>query len=149
MWNSIAGRGLVMTAAIVALAAGCPDARGEPASGRGAWIGVTVQALNAGWRERENYWGRGVMVAEVAAGGPAERAGIAAGDVLESIDSHPLQSQADVSAAESAMIPGRAVQAVVARSGGRMIKIFSVDPDPLPAAPGEVPTPASPGAAAA
>jgi S1-C subfamily serine protease len=149
MRNRKAGRALGLSAAMLALAAICPDARGEPAAGGGAWIGVTVQALSAEWREQENYWGRGVMVAEVAAGGPAAHAGIVAGDVFESIDSRPLQSPTDVSAAESIMVPGHAVQAVVARSGGRMIKIFSIDPDPLPAAQGEVPTPASPGAAAA
>jgi membrane-associated protease RseP (regulator of RpoE activity) len=149
MWNRKAGRGLSIAAAMLAVAAICPVARGEPAAGGGAWIGVSVQALNAGWRERENYWARGVMVSEAAAGGPAARAGITAGDVLESIDSHPLQSPADVTAAEGGLVPGRAVEVVVARSGGRMIKIFTIEPDPVPAAQGDVPTPASPGAAAA
>jgi membrane-associated protease RseP (regulator of RpoE activity) len=144
-------RGLGIGAAILALAATCPTARGDgtPAAGGGAWIGVTVQALSGGWRERENYWARGVMVAEVAAGGPAARAGITAGDVIESIDSRPLSGPADVSTAEGGMTPGRSVQVVVARSGGRMIKIFSIEPDPLPAAPGDVPTPPAPGTDAA
>jgi len=140
-------RGLGIGAAILALAATCPTARGDgaPATGSGAWIGVTVQVLSAGWRERENYWARGVMVADVASGGPAARAGIAAGDVLESIESRPLSGPADVTAAESHMTPGHPVQVVVARSGGRLIKIFSIEPDPLPAATGEVPTPSAPG----
>ena len=142
-------RGLGIGASILALAATCPRAHGAPAAGGGAWIGVTVQVLSAGWRERENYWARGVMVADVATGGPAARAGIAAGDVLESIDSHPLSGPADVSAAESNMTPGHLVQVVVARGGGRMIKIFSIEPDPLPAATGDVPTPSAPGTDAA
>jgi S1-C subfamily serine protease len=148
MWNPKAGRWLGVPAAILALAAISPVARGEPAAGGGAWIGVTVQTLSAGWRERENYWARGVMVAEVAAGGPAARAGITAGDVLESLDSRPLQSPADLTTAEGGMTPGHAVQAVAARNGGRVIKIFSIEPDPVPSALGEIPTPASPVAAA-
>src|SRR6185436_3105783 len=62
------------------------------------------------------------------------------GDVLVSIDSHTLQNPTDLAEAEATMEPGRAVPVVLAREGGRMIKIFNLEPGTSPTAQA-VPTP--------
>ena len=136
------GRGLQLGVALLALPALCPAARGDdaPAAGRRAWIGVSTRGLTDEWREREEYWARGVMVVEVVRGSAADQAGMGPGDVLVSIDSHTLQNPTDLAEAEATMEPGRAVPVVLAREGGRMIKIFNLEPGASPTAQA-VPTP--------
>ena len=135
-------RGLGIGVALLALPALCPVLRGDeaPATGRGARIGVSTRGLTDEWREREEYWARGVMVVEVVRGSAADQAGMGPGDVLVSVDSHTLQNPGDLTEAEAAMEPGRAVPVVLARDGGRLIKIFNLEPGSVPAA-GVVPTP--------
>src|SRR5437867_3939632 len=155
------GRGIGV--ALLALTALCPISRSDEAeaAGRGAWLGVTTRRLSDDWRERNGYWSVGVMVVQVAPGSSADQAGIGPGDVLVSIDDRSLRDPGDLTEAERGMEPGRAVGVVIARDGGRMIKIFNVEPDRLGGAAGEgtesradevVPAPAAigqePGAAA-
>jgi len=136
------GRGLGIAVALLALPALCPVLRGDeaPAAGRGAWIGVSARGLTDEWREREEYWARGIMVVEVVRGSAADQAGMSPGDVLVSVDSHTLQNPGDLTEAEATMEPGRAVPVVLARDGGRMIKIFNLEPGTVPVAEA-VPTP--------
>ena len=137
------GRGLRIGVALLALPALCPAARGDdaPAAARRAWIGVSTRGLTDEWREREEYWARGVMVVEVVRGSAADQAGMGPGDVLVSIDSHTLQNPTDLAEAEAAMEPGRAVPVVLAREGGHMIKIFNLEPGTVPAAEAVPPPP--------
>jgi predicted metalloprotease with PDZ domain len=140
------GRGLGIGIALLALPALCPVSRGDdaPAAARGAWIGVSTRGLSDDWREREDYWARGVMVVEVARGSPADQAGMGPGDVLVSVDSHTLQNPSDLTEAEGGMEPGRAVPVVLARDGGRVIKIFNLEPGTMPGVAEAVPTPPPP-----
>ena len=87
------GRGVGIGAALLALPLLCPVSRAEdaPAAPRGAWIGVSTRGLSDDWREREDYWARGVMVVQVTRGSPADQAGMGPGDVLVSLNSHTLQ----------------------------------------------------------
>lgn len=112
-------------------------------SGAGAWLGVTTQSLSQAWRQQHNYWGKGVMLVEVAAGSPAEQAGMAAGDVLVSVASHALGDPRDVTGVEDALMPRQPVSVVLAKDGGRVTRIFDLEPAAPPtavdatAAPGE------------
>ncbi len=121
-------------AALLALTALCPIARGDdtPATGRGAWLGVSTRAVTQAWRDGRSSSTSGVTVIEVTPGGPADQAGIVPGDVLVKIDSRTLKSQADLAAAEGAMEPGRPVEVVLARGGGRTIMTFSMEPGQVP-----------------
>src|SRR5437870_3914586 len=136
------GRGVGIGVALLALPVLCPISRGDEAAAtpRGAWIGVSTRGLSDGWRDREEYWARGVMVVEVARGSPADQAGMGPGDVLVSVDSHTLQNPSDLEEVEGGLEPGRAVPVVLARDGGRMIKIFNLEPGPVPGASGLAPT---------
>lgn len=126
--------GRTIGAALLALTALCAVARGDdpPATGGGAWIGVTTQALARPWPGSANYAGGGVTVSEVVPGGPAAEAGIEPGDILVRIASRTLKSPADLVAAERTLEPGRPVQVVLARVGGRSVMTFSMEPGPVP-----------------
>ncbi len=83
---------------------------------RRAWVGLDVagsQELSA-WRHLG-----GVRVTRVAAGGPAARAGIAAGDVLVAADDAPLRTFLDWEAVKLDVEPGDRL-AVRVRHDGRV-----------------------------
>jgi membrane-associated protease RseP (regulator of RpoE activity) len=121
--------------ALLALAMLCPVSRGEDAqgTGRGVSLGVATRILGEDWRESEAYWASGVMVTRVAPGSAAERAGMAPGDILVSVDSRVLHNPGDLMEAESGMERGRPVPVVVARDAGRVIRIFNLETDAGPA----------------
>ncbi len=83
-----------------------PPSTGAPASasGKPAWLGVMFDG-HAGT----------TRVQSVVAGGPAERAGIAAGDLVVSVDGAPTAKAADVIAQVRAKPPGETVHLVVSR----------------------------------
>ena len=137
------GLGVGMGVVLTALTALCPISYADEvdATGQGAWLGVSAQRLSDEWRERADYWADGVMIVRVAPGSPAEQVGIGPGDVLVSVGSRSLRDPYDLAKAESRMEPGHAVSLVVARHGGRMIKIFNVEPGRAPGAPQEVAAP--------
>src|SRR5262245_43530050 len=117
-------------ATLLALTALCGASRGDESqaeSGAGAWLGVTTQNLSQAWRQQKNYWGKGVMVLEAAAGSPAEQAGMAAGDVLVSVASHTLSDPRDVARVENGLTPWQSVSVVLAKDGGRVTRIFDLE----------------------
>lgn len=140
-----------IAAALLALIALCAVARGDdpPATGSGAWIGVSTRALTHDWPGSRNYSGGGVTVVEVTPGGPADQAGIAPGDILVSIASRTLKSPADLAAAERGLEPGRPVQVVLARVGGRSVMTFSMEPGRVPGTSAPTVTSAAAGTGAA
>jgi len=132
-----------MVVVLTALTALCPISYADEvdATGQAAWLGVSAQRLSDGWRERADYWADGVMIVRVAPGSPAEQVGIGPGDVLVSVGERSLRDPYDLAKAESKMEPGHTVSLVVARHGGRMIKILNVEPARAPGAPQEVAVP--------
>ncbi|SER91853.1 serine protease, S1-C subfamily, contains C-terminal PDZ domain [Propionibacterium cyclohexanicum] len=61
-----------------------------------AYLGVTVQASPAG----------GLVIAQVVAGGPADRAGLQVGDSVTAINGTPIANQSDLSDALDELEPG-------------------------------------------
>lgn len=59
----------------------------------------------------------GVLLAGVRAGGPAEKAGLARGDILVQVGAHQILSAADLMFALNASKPGETVTATVVREG--------------------------------
>lgn len=99
-----------------------------------AWFGVTVDRIDDAWREQQGYTGKGVRVTDVAQGGPADRVGVARGDVIVSLGSHTLKSPDQIAELEQTLEPGAPVSLVIARDGGRMIRILNIHPDRPPGA---------------
>ena len=118
--------------------------------------------------------GAGVRVVELEAGGPAERGGLKADDLITSINGAPVHGQSDMGPVLEQLRPGSKVKFVVDRSGQqqsveitlgqrppagqRRYEKFGVIPEPLPtpntgagqgpdisgAEPGRIPTDAAP-----
>src|SRR5437867_2455292 len=127
---------------LVALTAWCHVANGDQVGpGQGAWIGVTVRPLSDDWREQWAYRGSGVLVTGVAPNGPADKAGIAPGDVLVAAGSVSLWVEDDLALAKSRIDPGQSVPVVVARDKGHLIKIMNLETAPQHVADEDVPVP--------
>ena len=92
-------------------------ARGRVVRG---WLGVVIQDLTAdlaasfGVRERE-----GVLVAEVMKDGPAEVAGLRAGDVVVEVNGAPVRDVPDLQRRVAALAPGERVRMTIVRDGAR------------------------------
>src|SRR2546422_8445946 len=84
------------------------------------WLGVVIQditddlAASFGVRERE-----GVLVADVMKGGPAEAAGLRAGDVVVELNGTRIREVPDLQRRIAGVAPGRKVRVVVVRDGAR------------------------------
>jgi putative serine protease PepD len=72
------------------------------------YLGLTTAAVGAG-----------VEVQEVAPGGPAQRAGLRAGDVVASVDGKPVSEPDDITDALDGKEPGDSVDLEVERNGDR------------------------------
>src|SRR5213594_3529290 len=84
------------------------------------WLGVVIQdvtdelASSFGVRERE-----GVLVADVMKGGPAETAGLRAGDVVVEVNGVRVREVPDLQRRVAGLAPGERVRIVVVRDGAR------------------------------
>jgi putative serine protease PepD len=65
-------------------------------------------------------FGGGAMVASVEAGGPADSAGIAPGDVIVAVDKTPVTSADELAAVLAPIKPGKTVQVEVVRNGKKL-----------------------------
>jgi Do/DeqQ family serine protease len=90
-------------------------ARGKVVRG---WLGIAIQdvtdelAASFGVRERE-----GVLVADVMKGGPAEAAGLRAGDVIVELSGVKIREVPDLQRRVAAVAPGQTVPVRVVREG--------------------------------
>ncbi|HVE68478.1 MAG TPA: trypsin-like peptidase domain-containing protein [Solirubrobacteraceae bacterium] len=78
---------------------------------RHAYLGVSMS---------ENPSGDGVLVADLPPGGPADDAGLRAGDEIVSVAGRPVRGSGDVSAAVNSRDPGDRVRVEVLRDGRRL-----------------------------
>jgi len=75
------------------------------------WLGVSVQAVTIDLREALGLEDRqGALVSSVVEGGPAERAGIQAGDVILQFGGEPIEDERDLARVVSATPPGKRVE---------------------------------------
>ena len=105
-----------------------PPASGVAVPGSG-WLGLAVSESNVPGRWR---------VEEVAAHGPAGRAGIAVGDELRAVNGITLASAADVSQALTGIAAGQDVKVAVARADRVTDVVLRAEPRP-PVGPAEPP----------
>jgi len=63
-----------------------------------AWLGVSTQTLDDQLRDGIDYRGPGVLVNQVVEGGPAEKAGVKAGDVIVSVNGQSVGSPDELQA---------------------------------------------------
>ena len=94
-------------------------AAAAPTSQKPAWLGVMFDGHNGTTR-----------VQSVVSGGPAERAGIQAGDVVASVDGAAMAKAADVIAAVRALQPGTTAHVVVSRKGQQVALAIQLEERP-------------------
>ncbi|SDX36713.1 serine protease Do [Allochromatium warmingii] len=82
-------------------------------------LGLAVSELNTELREQLEIEQGGVLVESVDPG-PADTAGLSAGDVILMLDNQPVNSLADFERIVAAIEPGRAAAVLVQRGGSRM-----------------------------
>ncbi|MEM7245833.1 MAG: M20/M25/M40 family metallo-hydrolase, partial [Acidobacteriota bacterium] len=133
--DGIDGAGLVSVAAFVKEAVGFLLERATPMASRieGAMAAPTTRPASAGSRRVSfgtvpdfGWEGQGVRIESLVAGGPAEAAGLAAGDVLLSIAGEPLTDLRGFSGLLKKLKPGQAVETVLLRNGERLVKTVEV-----------------------
>lgn len=86
-------------------------------TGRPAYLGLGVQPAELPESLRRDGQARGLLVAAVAADGPAQRAGLLVGDLLLRLDGAPLERSEALIAGVSGRRPGDKVRLEIARGG--------------------------------
>ncbi len=82
------------------------------------YIGATVQPVTAEISESLGLHGRkGALIADLTPGGPAEQAGLQAGDVVLGIDGHAVDSADDLTRQVALVHPGQVARLQVIRAG--------------------------------
>ena len=90
-------------------------AKGRIARGH---AGITYQAIDAPLSRALSLRGQeGVIVTEIDAGGPSARAGVREGDVISTIDGHPIARASDLAHALGRRRPGDVVRFGIQRQG--------------------------------
>jgi serine protease Do len=79
--------------------------------------GQSIERPYLGLSTSASSTGRGVVVAEATAGGPAQRAGLRAGDVVVRVDGEAIAEPDDVAKAIADNQPGDRVSIEVRRGG--------------------------------
>ena len=94
------------------------------------WLGVVIQEVN---KDLAESFGldkpAGALVAQVLEGGPADKGGLKVGDVILSMNGHPVVMSADLPHLVGAVKSGKTAELVVVREGSRKtlkIKVGSV-----------------------
>lgn len=111
---------LLIATAVVGLAVPSLAAEWGPKSDtnpRPAFIGVYPTDLDKDRREALEFSGDGILVEDVVEDGPAEKAGIKAGDIVTKIDGDAIKSSEDFRAAVRKHQPGEKVKVVLLRDG--------------------------------
>jgi serine protease Do len=91
------------------------------------WIGVQIQTVT---QDIADSLGlnkeQGALVAEPRAGGPAAKAGIAAGDLIQSVNGQDVKDSRDLAQKIAAIQPGTTAQLQVLRNGSNMTVTVTV-----------------------
>ncbi len=94
------------------------EAVASAADSTGAYLGVAAAPLYRSATEgRAAEGGAGAVIEKVAPGGPAERAGLRAGDVVVGADARNIARLAELAEVVKGHRPGDVLQLVVVRNG--------------------------------
>ncbi|WP_373049269.1 DegQ family serine endoprotease [Vulgatibacter sp.] len=85
------------------------------------WLGVAIQDLTPELARslKLPQKSKGALIADVVAGGPAERAGLQHGDLVVSVDGREIDDYAQLSRTIALLPPGKAIRLGVLRDGKR------------------------------
>jgi serine protease Do len=106
------------------------------------WLGVSIQRLTPELAESMKLRAdQGILVSQVMEGGPAEKAGLKAGDVILEFAGKPVKTPSELQNTVAWIAPGTKVEIVVLRDGKRhslkvAVETRPAQPESLAAAPG-------------
>ena len=84
------------------------------------WLGVTIQDVDKNLAESFGLdRPRGALISQLADGGPADKSGLKAGDVIITFDGQDIPSSSDLPHVVGLIEPGRKVEAEIVRDGKR------------------------------
>ena len=107
------------------------------------WLGVAIQELTKDLAESFGMKNtNGALIAGVEKGGPAEKGGMEAGDVITKFDGKAIMTSSDLPRAVGATKPGRVVPVEVLRKGA--VKTLNVGVGEMPAETAEAAPSAKP-----
>jgi serine protease Do len=89
-------------------------------------IGIGVRDLGAELAARENY--QGAMIAEVASGSPAEKAGLKKGDIVKAVNDTPIKSATQLRNLIGLTPVGSRIELRLERSGGQFSAAVDIGP---------------------
>ncbi|MDB5445830.1 MAG: htrA [Phenylobacterium sp.] len=82
------------------------------------YIGATIQNFTSEMAEAQGMGEqRGAIIADLAAGGPSQRAGLAAGDVIVSVNGHTVKTSSELTREVAKARPGDVLRLDVIRDG--------------------------------
>jgi serine protease DegQ len=97
------------------------------------WIGVEVQDITAEQAESLRYAGRkGVLIAGVVRGGPAEKAGVNPGDILVEVNGKAVADSSAMLNVVAEAQPGEEATLTLLRSGKQLSVKLVVGKRPAP-----------------
>jgi serine protease Do len=105
--------------------------------GLGTSIGVTVRDARADEAQKAKLSPpEGAVVTGLRPGGPGEKAGIVAGDIIVDFDGERVRSARQLSRLVRESAAGRLVKSIVVRDGGRRtLELTPVEAEPFPSLP--------------
>jgi serine protease DegQ len=97
------------------------------------WIGVEVQDISAELAESFRLSGtNGTLISGVLRGGPADRAGVKAGDILVAVESSPVVDSTNMLNLIAALEPGKQATLKILRNRAEMLIEVNVGKRPKP-----------------
>jgi S1-C subfamily serine protease len=103
---------------------------GELSGPPSPYLGISMTPVDANVRSQLGYSGNGVAVEGVYQGGPAHKAGLQPGDVIQKIDGKDVTSDAQVAAAVKAMKPGQILRLQIWSAGFKKLAAVTVGSAP-------------------
>ena len=103
------------------------------------WIGVEVQDISAEQAASFRLTGtNGTLISRVQPGGPADRAGVKAGDILVAVESNPVADMTNMLNLIAALEPGKQATLKILRNRAEMLIEVNVGKRPKPGRRGEL-----------
>jgi serine protease Do len=95
-----------------------------------AYLGISMTPVDDNVRSQLNYHGNGVAIEGVYQGGPADKAGLQPGDVIEKIDGKDVTSAQQVQDAVHAAKPGQEMHLQIWSSGFKKMATVKIEEAP-------------------
>ncbi|MBI4340225.1 MAG: PDZ domain-containing protein [Chloroflexi bacterium] len=133
--------GMLALVGVAAAAMGGSPSAQEPSASQqqeaeDGWLGVVVKDVNTGTKHQFNLMvDSGAVVAKLVPGGPAEAAGVKAGDVIQAVNGQAVTDTKQFKKGIEALSPGDPVTLAIVRGSDALTITATLGSEPEPARP--------------